>query len=353
MEKRLISVIIPVYNTARWLPQCLDSVLGQDHRELEVILVNDASTDDSLAVCRDYAAKDDRIVLIDKPLNEGVEQARRSGCALAGGTYVMYVDSDDWLEHSGVLSAMYARAEETGADYVEVRIQRVLDRKKRFAVPYPYPVTGEIGQPELFDRYFLSFFGVHLLFVNVFGKLYRKAALDRASIAATGLRMGEDLAYNMQLFPVLHKICILDEVGYNYRYGGLTSRYNPYFLPDSKRLYRLKAAQLEKYGYDKASDWACIELKNALKTEVYQRIAFGTGGGKNAVTAWIRTEMNDPVYACFRRVDSRSPFWENPFVQAFMAGDAEKMYDICRSQVRKERPGRLLKRLAYWLLHLI
>ena len=216
----MISVIIPVYNTAKWLPKCLDSVLKQDFRNIEVILVNDGSTDKSLSVCKRYATKDKRIILIDKLKNEGVELARQSGYAIARGEYIMYIDSDDWLDHPQVISTMYRKAEDTGADYVEIGIQRVLDRHKWFVKKSVVARLGVIDQPELFDKYYLSFFGVNILSVNVWGKLYRKFVLDKADIEPVGVFMGEDLAYSIRLFPYLKRIYILNEIGYNYRMGG-------------------------------------------------------------------------------------------------------------------------------------
>lgn len=350
----MISVIIPVYNTARYLPQCLDSVLGQDFSDLEVITVNDASTDDSLDVCRRYAARDSRVVVIDKPRNEGSEAARRSGYAVARGEYVMYADSDDWLDNPHVLSLMHDKAEETGADYVEIGFNRVLDRRKLVKKRIPL-VSGHgllIEQPELFDDYFISFFGVNKLFSSMCGKLYRKSTADMADIRPLGIFMQDDVGYNMQLFPSLKKIYILADTGYNYRFGGNTSRYYP-FMPDYKRLYARKTELIEQYSFHKALPWVNIELKNVLRTEICNRIIFNIGGGRKAVVDWLREEMSDPVYGGFVHVDKASGFWQDPMVRAFAAGDAEAVYDVCLARVRSERPRRLLKQFMFKLLNLV
>lgn len=93
----LISAIIPVYNPGEHLRKCLDSILGQTHRELEVILVDDGSTDGSDKVCDEYAAKDSRVVCAHQP-NSGVSTTRNNGIALAHGDYIHFPDSDDFLE---------------------------------------------------------------------------------------------------------------------------------------------------------------------------------------------------------------------------------------------------------------
>ncbi len=93
----LISVIIPVYNTAELLRRCLDSVVNQTYRSLEIILINDGSTDNSLEICKEYALKDKRIIIIDK-VNEGGGKARNAGLDIARGDYVAFVDSDDEID---------------------------------------------------------------------------------------------------------------------------------------------------------------------------------------------------------------------------------------------------------------
>ena len=82
----------------------------------------------------------------------------------------------------------------------------------------------------------------------MWGKLYRKSSLNAANIQPTGITTGEDLAFNLQLFPYLSKIYILKECGYNYRFGGMTTRYNTCLLPDLKKLYYIKKAFREISG---------------------------------------------------------------------------------------------------------
>lgn len=97
MKNPLLSVIIPVYNTATWLRKCLDSVCGQTYRNLEIICVNDGSTDNSAEILAEYAAKDSRVRVITQE-NAGVSVARNRALVMAQGVYVTGVDSDDWLE---------------------------------------------------------------------------------------------------------------------------------------------------------------------------------------------------------------------------------------------------------------
>jgi len=92
-----ISVIVPVYKVEPYLRKCLDSIVGQTHRNLEIILVDDGSPDNCGAICDEYAARDERIKVIHKE-NGGVASARNAGLAVASGDYIGWGGSDDWIE---------------------------------------------------------------------------------------------------------------------------------------------------------------------------------------------------------------------------------------------------------------
>ena len=95
--KKIISIIIPIYNAEKYLERCLQSVITQTYKNLEIILINDGSKDNSKKICEEFKNKDSRIRLINKE-NEGVSTARNNGIDLITGEYVLFVDSDDWLE---------------------------------------------------------------------------------------------------------------------------------------------------------------------------------------------------------------------------------------------------------------
>ena len=93
----MISIIVPVYNAAPYLPQCLDSLVNQTYRDIEIICVNDGSTDNSLDILKAYAERDSRILVIHQE-NQGLSDARNKGLKNARGEWVMFVDSDDWID---------------------------------------------------------------------------------------------------------------------------------------------------------------------------------------------------------------------------------------------------------------
>lgn len=111
-----VSIIIPVYKTALYLPKCIESVLKQTFKDFEIILVDDGSPDQSSEICDMYAKKDSRIVVIHKR-NEGVSVARNTGIEIARGKYYLFIDSDDWIE-TNMLDKMLSVIKEQNADLV-------------------------------------------------------------------------------------------------------------------------------------------------------------------------------------------------------------------------------------------
>ena len=120
MNNPLVSIIVPVYNVQNSVARCLESVLAQTWKEIEVIVLNDGSTDGSLAICEQFRRKDPRITLIDKP-NAGLSMTRNDGMKVAKGKYVQFVDSDDLLEPD-FTENMVRAAEANSADQTIVSI---------------------------------------------------------------------------------------------------------------------------------------------------------------------------------------------------------------------------------------
>ena len=112
----MISIVIPVYNVESYLEECIQSALQQTHRDLQVILVDDGSTDGSGRICDQYAAADDRVVVIHKE-NGGLSDARNVGTAAAEGDFILYLDSDDYLDREAV-AILTAAQQESDADIV-------------------------------------------------------------------------------------------------------------------------------------------------------------------------------------------------------------------------------------------
>ena len=348
----MVSIIVPVYNSCRYLSQCVESILSQNYSDLELILVDDASTDNSRKIEESFKNKDNRVVCIFKEKNEGVDLARFSGLSIARGEYIMFVDSDDWLASNSVLSKMVNAIEETGADYVDSRVQRVIDRYGFIKYISPLSIKGLITQPELFDKYYISFFGCNVLSVSMCAKLYRKSIIDSANLAPSGYKMGEDLFFNLTLFPHLKSIYIMDIVGYNYRYGGMTNKYNPTLLSDLKKMFLKKDEMANNYSYTKAHDYLRVELKNVFRSDICQQIIYLKLPSEELIKN-ISRELKDPVYQKIGEVTSFPNFQDDPFVKAILSQDAVSIYDQCKSNVENSKWPRRIKTVASKLLRMI
>ena len=125
-----VSVIIPIYNQEKYLRECLETVLLQNLQEIEVICVNDGSTDESLSILKEYAKRDDRIVVVSQE-NKGVSAARNVGIEIAKGEYISFIDSDDWVAPN-FIEKLYETAVKNNADISACGIIRC---RKHYKIP--------------------------------------------------------------------------------------------------------------------------------------------------------------------------------------------------------------------------
>ena len=249
----LVSIVVPMYNQRRHLDDCLKSITCQTYKNIEVIVVNDGSTDDSPLMAKKWAARDDRVKVIDKP-NAGAILARLDGYRIAKGDFIAFVDSDDLLPKNAI-DILAGHIVEKDVDLVIGSMTRKLAfiKQAHSDKSYTFPINQVVTQPELFDKYYSGFFRKDIFPISMCARLYRKSVIDKA-IQETTLcdkdvtLMGEDQFFNMKLFPFLTSVYRTDETVYIYRYGGGTNRFNPNFTQlftmSDKRLN-----QLDRYNY--------------------------------------------------------------------------------------------------------
>lgn len=200
----LISVIIPVYNTKEYVGRCIESILNQSYTKLEVIIVNDGSTDGSLDVINKYAQQDSRIKVIDK-INEGVSKARNTALSEANGQYVQFVDSDDFLELC-LIEKMHDAIVKSGADIAICGIrQQFADRAVERRVTDKERVVNACELKE-----YLYSFDITASSVN---KLYKHDLLEEV-FYPKHLSTCEDLVFNRYLFAKASQIVMLPQILY-------------------------------------------------------------------------------------------------------------------------------------------
>lgn len=165
----LVSIIIPLYNQKRYFPACIRSVKRQTYKNIEVIVVNDGSTDNSLQIALDWAASDLRVKIINKK-NEGTAFARRDGYLAATGEYITFVDSDDCLTKTAI-ETMTQCAIQKRVDIVMGKYDHFLWRiitHHKVDDSSSFPCGQVMSQPELFNKYYLNFFRSGSMFpINV------------------------------------------------------------------------------------------------------------------------------------------------------------------------------------------
>jgi len=147
-----VSVLVAVYNAERYLPKCLDSLLRQTLRSLQIICIDDASTDGSLSVLREYAERDSRIVVMHLTENSGQAHARNVGLGVAEGRFVAYLDSDDWLAADALESAVAVFDAHPQTDCVLLRfVRHYEDGGDRLDDVYPMPPFEVLSGSEAFE----------------------------------------------------------------------------------------------------------------------------------------------------------------------------------------------------------
>ena len=199
-----ISVIVPVFNVAGYLPQCVDSILSQDYGNLEVILIDDGSTDGSGEICDRYAALDSRVRAIHQK-NGGAAAAKNAGLRLATGEYLAFADSDDYLEPDAYGFLMKALLE-TGADAVQGSFREVYRNRAE-----EQRISEEILEGYDYLLRFPKDFSCALLW----NKLYRRALFDGVFFEE-GHKI-DDEYFTYQGFLQPRKVVRMDRVVYNYR----------------------------------------------------------------------------------------------------------------------------------------
>ena len=199
-----ISVIVPVYNVAQYLPQCVDSILSQDYADLEVLLIDDGSTDASGEICDQYAAQDSRVRVIHQK-NGGAAAAKNAGLRVASGKYLTFVDSDDYLEPNAYGFLMKTLLE-TGADAVQGSFREV----------YRNSAEEQHIQEETLEGYgYLLRFPKDFSCALLWNKLYRRAIFEGVFFEE-GHKI-DDEYFTYQGFLQPRKVVRIDRIVYNYR----------------------------------------------------------------------------------------------------------------------------------------
>lgn len=234
----MISIIVPVYNSELYLKKCLDSIISQTYENIEIICIDDNSSDDSLRILQEYEKKDQRIKVLQKA-NEGVSLARNAGLDVARGDYILFVDSDDWIdrctcevalqkileETADLVMWSYIRERETESSKKQIFDCDIIFEGKKVQEKLHRRMIGivedELTHPENADA-----------LCTVWGKLYCKSIISANHIRFYDIRkIGtyEDGLFNLEYLKYVQKAIFLNQYFYHYRrtnVNSITGAYN-------------------------------------------------------------------------------------------------------------------------------
>ncbi len=218
-KQDLISVVIPVFNTSKFLRKCLDSILNQTYKNLEVIVVNDCSTDESPKILEEYKNKDDRIVVVNHEKNRGLFRARISGISVATGDYISCVDSDDYISCDFYRRLLFV-AQKEKADAVMCKAVHEDSSGYQYFHNSYYLLDDEVIEGESVLNRYLEQEGLCFPWHTIWNKIYKKSVWDKAlpylKTIEDHIIMCEDVLFSSILFTYINKLATTDYAYYFY-----------------------------------------------------------------------------------------------------------------------------------------
>lgn len=265
----IITVMVPVYNVEKYLDKCITSILNQSYKNIDVLLINDGSTDRSGEICDKYAKLDERVRVIHKA-NEGVSKTRNRGIDCANGKYLVFVDSDDYLEVD-YCKKLYEAQQKYEDAFVMCGFKTVfVSGEENFFVFEKAERFSELSTKdiiELIEKWLLN---------SPCNKLYLVNGLKKEKIKMPeDLSLAEDLLFNFEYLDKLveDKIVVINEGLYNYRLqsgGTLNSKYYPEQLEIMKRVNErlyIFCKKIEIRNMEAFYKVALLHLENAMKKQ--------------------------------------------------------------------------------------
>ncbi len=273
MCNSLISIIVPVFNVEKYLNKCIDSIINQTYRDLDIILVDDGSIDQSGRICDDYAKIDDRITVVHKN-NEGVSAARNVGINHAKGKWISFVDADDWVNLN-----MYEVLVEEARDYDLTFFANTEYYKDNSIISYSLP-TFESNKRDKMEE-FILFLKKNCIHYEFFGftwnKLFRNDIIRNNNLLfLSGLSFREDEIFTLNYCHYIKSLKFIPLPLYNYRrqWSGLTGRKKTsedYFLLGmSIKKSEIYFSNRELVNYDLMRGYICL-LKSINLSDNWNR----------------------------------------------------------------------------------
>lgn len=335
-----ISIVVPVYNTEKYLDKCISSILNQTFTDFELILVNDGSTDNSIDILKKYKNIDSRVVIIDKK-NEGSIKARKEGIKKSQSEYITFVDSDDWLENNA-LERAYNELKKNNSDVVVFNMYKVIDKLgliKKENNTYYFNKKNTYTGDEIREELAAAYLHGHPFPAGLCGKIYKTKYIKESGKYLNRISfLGDDLYYNLEIFLKVKKVSMVNIPLYYYRAGGNTSKYMPYLFDDMVNGYKIQKEVIEEYYQDsikKRYNGISIMLINTLKTCLYNIFYSDLGDVKIKETIKEYTKNNEILEAI--KNDGVKRYFNDEFLQAIEKSDELYLFNIGKKRYRKSK----------------
>lgn len=263
-----LSVIVPVYNSEKYLRQCLDSLISQTYADMQIVLVNDGSKDGSGAICEEYKQKYSRIVKYLSKQNEGVMAAWIDGVKIADGEYIGFVDSDDYCD-STRFKAFMDSIELTDAD-ITIGSYKTVDENGQIHVVGKRAEKLEQGvceKAKLEDIKNSFYLGPAFSALRWEKVVKKQLIVNNMHYFDTKISMGDDIVFTIATLLDAKKISIIDDNGYYYRYNdaSITHSFSQKRIEELCRLYRNMDYICNEKGYDACRN---LEYKRQLSATI-------------------------------------------------------------------------------------
>lgn len=257
--QELISIIVPVYNVEKYIGRCLNSIERQSYPNIEIVLVDDGSKDNSGFLCDKFALNNQNAKVIHKE-NEGLGFARNTGLHYATGKYIVFVDSDDYLEHDMILN-LYTDLILSKADACIGGFRRVCGNKVTIK---RNEMAGKIYTESEIKEYILPRMlgkqpnGTDYIEMSVWKVLFKTDIIKKYDLKFPSERklISEDIVFDLDYYSKCHAVCMSSDCGYCYcdNEGTLTTRYRPERFDLQKELYLYLAKRTKELGIDEISE---------------------------------------------------------------------------------------------------
>lgn len=288
-----VSIVVPLYNQERYFEACLRSICDQNYDNIEIIVVNDGSSDNSPLIAKKYAQRDKRIIVIDKQ-NEGTAYARRDGYLKSTGEFIAFVDNDDLLPPNAIKNLLSHMLDKNVDLVLGSVVKKLGFIKKQVNNYYSFPYNQVIRQPELFDKYYIGFYNNSVFPVNIWSRLYRKSIVDLAyqktELFSNELQcMAGDEYFNVKLFPFIRAMYRTNDITYYYRYGGTVNGFNRFF-PEVMALSDIRFKLLDQFKCEGAEEYLFKEYVACFYYHAQQLLEYRQAD-KNKVIEYFKNEL--------------------------------------------------------------